>query len=625
MLLKLRAAEEEGESSMLTVNDVSKYYADYLVLDKVSMQVNTREKVALIGHNGTGKTTLLKLIAGTLRPDEGSIVLQGGARVHYLSQEPDLPAEKTLFEAVTEVFAPIKALEQELRALEGQMATTDNLDKVLRKYGQITEQFESQGGYNLDSRVKTVLFGVGFAESDLQTSVEHLSGGQRVRTALAKALLEVPDLLLLDEPTNHLDLEAVEWLEGFMPTYNGAVLLVSHDRHFLDRVVTRCIELEDHKLAEYPGNFSKYRALKAERRALQSGVHAREQAEMKRMKVFINRYRTGSRSTLSKSWEKKLDRFSRTAVARPTTKTHLKLNVSERRRSGRDVLALDRVQVGYEGIMLFAPFSAEVRRGERIALLGPNGSGKTSLLRALINDIPHRGELRFGASVNIGYFDQKLSLLNSTGRVIDEIQTSIPGMSEWDARAYLAQFLFRNDMVWQSITTLSGGERNRLSLAKLLFMGHNVLILDEPTNHLDVESREVLERSLTQFPGTVIFVSHDRYFLNKVATRVWQFGDKRIIDHKQDYSDFRQSLFAPKLAMLTVEKRQVPSKAKGLDVQSIENEITRLEREKIEYEEQMAQSEFVRQKDGGKATVARYMWVCSRLKELYEQWEKHAE
>lgn len=611
--------------SVLTVNDLTKYYADNLILDKVSLQISAKEKVALIGHNGTGKTTLLKLIAGSMRPDEGNVVLHGGARTHYLAQEPNLPEGKNLFEAVTEAFTHLKKLEQELRVLEQQMGSTDNLDKVLKKYAELTEKFELAGGYTLESRVRTVLFGVGFSERDLSTLTEHLSGGQRVRAALAKALLEVPELLLLDEPTNHLDLEAVEWLEGFMPSYNGAVLLVSHDRHFLDRVVTRCIELENHKVEEYPGNFSKFRALKAERRAHQGETYRREQSEMKRMKVFINRYRSGSRSTLSKSWEKRLNRFSGTAVAKPTSKTNLKLHVSERKRSGRDVLALDKVQVGYNDDMLFSPFSIEVKRGERIAMLGPNGSGKTSLLRALMGHIPHKGRIHWGGSVHVGYFDQQLTLLNPTGRVIDEILTAIPGMSDWDARAYLAQFLFRDEMVWQGISTLSGGERNRLSLAKLLFMGYNVLILDEPTNHLDVESREVLERALVQYSGTVIFVSHDRYFLNKVATRVWQFGKKQIVDHKQNYSDFRQVLLAPKISALPTERKAPVDRRKQVDVQAIENEIARLEREKVSYEEQMAQSDFVRQKDGGKEAVARYMWVCSRLKELYEHWEKVAE
>lgn len=612
--------------SVLVVKDVTKYYADKLILANISLQVGVREKVALIGHNGCGKTTLLKLISKQLRPDEGAVVLQGGARVHYLAQEPNLPVGLSLFEAVTEVFSHLKQLEQELRQLEEQMATTDNLEKVLKRYGLLTQQFEAHGGYELEAKVRSVLFGLGFSESDLSLCTQFLSGGQRVRAALAKALLEVPELLLLDEPTNHLDLEAVEWLEGFMPSYNGAVLLVSHDRHFLDRVVTRCIELENHKVEEFPGNFSKYRALKAERLALMSATYEQEQAEMKRMKAFINRYRQGSRATLSKSWEKKLERFSRKAVQRPSGKVNLKLAITEHKRSGRDVLELERVEVGFDGNMLFRPFSTEVRRGERIALLGPNGSGKTSLLRALVGQLSHRGKICWGGSVQIGYFDQQLSLLNPGGTVLEEITRSFPEMSEWDARGYLAGFLFRGDMVFQPISTLSGGERNRLSLAKLLFSGYNVLLLDEPTNHLDVESREVLERALLHYPGTVVFVSHDRYFLNKVATRIWQFAGGQIIDHKQNYSNWRQSLLAPKLNTPSLERKSLDSaKKRTTDLVSLENEIGRLESEKLAHEEKMAQSDFLKQKDGGKESVTRYMWVCARLKELYELWEKEAE
>lgn len=612
--------------SILVVKDVVKYYADKLVLDNISLQVGAREKVALLGHNGCGKTTLLKLVSLQLKPDEGSIVLQGGARVHYLAQEPSFPVSSTLYEAVTEVFAPLKQLEQELRQLEEQMATTGSLEKVLKRYGVLTAQFESQGGYELEIKVRSMLFGLGFAESDLSLPTEFLSGGQRVRAALAKALLEVPELLLLDEPTNHLDLEAVEWLEGFMPSYSGAVLLVSHDRHFLDRVVTRCLELEHHRIEDFPGNFSKYRALKAERLALMGNIYEREQAEMKRMKVFINRYRQGSRATLSKSWEKRLDRLSKNAAVRPPSKAGLKLTITEQKRSGRDVLELDSLQVGYNDKMLFRPFSTEVRRGERIALLGPNGSGKTSLLRALMGQLAYRGKLRWGGSVKVGYFDQQLTLLDPTGTVLGELIRSFPEISEWDARHYLAGFLFRGDMVFQPIHTLSGGERNRLSLAKLLFFGFNVLLLDEPTNHLDVESREVLERALLHYPGTVIFVSHDRYFLNKVATRIWQFVDGQIIDHRQNYSNWRQTLLAAKLVSPTMERKPVDAvKKRTTNILSLEGEIGRLEREKLALEENMAQSDFLKQKDGGKEATNRYMWVCRRLKELYELWEKEAE
>lgn len=612
--------------SVLVVRDVTKYYLDKLVLDAVAFTIGAKEKVALLGSNGCGKTTLLKVINNKLQPDEGAVVLHGGARTHYLAQDPALPLGRSLEEAVTEVFADIHLLEREIRALEVQMSAAGNLDRLLCRYGEMTQRFEAAGGYELDFKVRSVLFGLGFSERDLKLNVELLSGGQKVRAALAKALLEEPEVLLLDEPTNHLDLAAVEWLEGFLPSYRGAVLLVSHDRHFLDRVVTRCIELENHRVTEYPGNFSKYRALKAERLALGSASYEREQEEMRRIKQLVNRYRAGSRATIAKSWEKKFDRLGRKAMAKPQGKTSLRLHISEHKRSGRDVLDLLEVEVGYDGAMLFAPFSAHVRRGERIALLGPNGSGKTSLLRALIGEIPHRGNMRWGAGVSVGYFDQELRVTHPMRSVLEEITLSFTHLSEWEARDYLARFLFKGDMVFQGVETLSGGERNRLSLAKLLLSPINVLVLDEPTNHLDIESREVLELALLGFAGVVLFVSHDRYFLGKVATRVWQFLDGKIVDHRQNYSDWRQSLLSPKATSIAPAARKAEgAKARQASTAALENEIGRLEREKSAQEELMAKSDFLKQKDGGRETVTRYMWVCTRLKELYAAWEREAE
>ncbi|MBT9157766.1 MAG: putative ABC transporter ATP-binding protein YheS [Firmicutes bacterium] len=611
--------------SILVVKDITTYYFDKLVLDRVSFAISAKEKVALLGMNGCGKTTLLKVISGKLRPDEGAITLHGGARTHYLAQDPDLPVGKSLEEAVTGVFAGIKQLEGEVRALEAQMSATGQLDKLLRRYGELTQQFEAAGGYELGFKVRSVLFGLGFTEKDLALYTEQLSGGQKVRAALAKALLEEPEVLLLDEPTNHLDLRAVEWLEGFLPSYRGAVVVVSHDRHFLDRVVTRCLELEHHHIADYPGNFSKYRALKAERLALIGAVYEREQAEMQRMQQLINRFRAGTRSTTAKSWEKRLERMSHRAVAKTQGKTSLRLHIGEHKRSGRDVLEMTDVQVGYDERMLFAPFSAQVRRGERIAMLGPNGSGKTSLFRALVGEIPHRGKLRWGAGVRVGYFDQELRLSGTAHSVLAEISLNFTHLTEGEARDYLAGFLFRGEMVFQSVSTLSGGERNRLSLAKLLLSPANVLVLDEPTNHLDIESREVLERALLGYTGVILFVSHDRYFLGNVATRVWQFADKKIIDHRQNYSDWRQSLLVPKARSVIATPKSQDAKRKSSNIEALENEITRLEQEKVAQEDLMAKAEFLKQKDGGRDAIARYMWVCSRLKELYAQWERESD
>lgn len=608
----------------LVVKDITVYYADVLILDKVSLQLSSGEKVALIGQNGTGKTTLLKVIASKLRPEEGAVMLSGDARVHYLDQQPSFEPGTSLFAAVSEVFAPLREMEAELRSLEAQMSGADGLDKIMRRYAKLTDEYEMRGGYEYESRVKTVLAGVGFQEKSFTQDVVSLSGGQKVRAALAKALLEEPEVLLLDEPTNHLDLEAVEWLESFMPGYRGAVLLVSHDRHFLDKVVTRCIELENHRTTEYTGNFSKYRALKAQNLAGTEERYVREQAEMKRMGKWISKFKAGTRSTMAKSMEKKLARIASNAVERPRQKHSLRLSVSESRRSGRDVLALKDFQVGYDGNMLFAPFSAEVKRGERLALLGANGSGKTSLLRALMGKLEHRGQARFSPTAEVGYFDQQLNLLRPAGRVIDEIMAYAP-LTENEARSYLARFLFRGELVWQSVSTLSGGERNRLNMAKLLISGFNVLLLDEPTNHLDIESREALEWALLAYTGTIIFVSHDRYFLNKLATRLWQIDKGRIVDHRTNYSNWRQLIERPSASPAQRSRQPGSVAARGdTALQNVEREIERLEKEKVEFEEQMASRDFFNLPEGGKSIVTRYNRVCSRLRDLYEQWERLA-
>lgn len=628
--------------SLLSAHNIHKYYAGNVVLSDVNCVLERGERVGLIGRNGSGKTTLLRLLANLEDYDEGRIHMASGIHLGYLTQGVELPEAMTVWQVASSALGKIHELENKLRQLEsamGQsdiMADTNQLSKVMNEYTRVSAEFERLGGYDSEIQVRSTLTGLGLPEPVWTQTIHTLSGGQRTRVALAKLLLERPDILFLDEPTNHLDIEAIAWLENNLVNYQGALLVVSHDREFLDKVVTRIWELEDHRLITYAGNYSAYLAQKDERARRQELLLREQERERAQLESLIAKFKAGTRATAAKSWEKRLARMERIQPVRKKSRA-MRLNLQAKRRSGTDVLQVQSLSKGYPSKPLFRNFSAEVKLRERVALLGPNGCGKTTLLRLLLGEVPpDEGRIRWGASIDLGYFRQDLRLPVEDVSVLDcllENSRLLPA----EGRNYLARFLFTGDAVFQPVNTLSGGERNRLILAKLLLTQANVLVLDEPTNHLDIPSREVLEEALYNYDGTLFIVSHDRYFLRRLATRVWHFAEGAIHDYPMGYAEFMveqeqqqkeqesTSKPEPKRKPVAPESSPKVSQEKLLKaITQLEQQIAALEAERDTLYEQMADASLYRS-GGGQETVLRCRQIEQELQQLYTRWEQQAD
>lgn len=530
---------------MLSVHDLAKHYGAEEIFSGISFQVNARERVALVGVNGAGKSTLLRILAGTEQPNAGTVTLQTGVRVTYQAQEATFDPTHTVREAALDAFRETLEIGQELTRIEQEMGQVEGpeLDALFERYTELSTQFEAAGGYEIEHRTEQVLAGLGFSESDHDIPVTHLSGGQRTRLALARALLSDPDLLLLDEPTNHLDLNAVEWLENFLRTWNRAVIVVSHDRFFLDRVTERTLDLSFGRIEDYPAPYTRYLKLREERMARRLAEYEAQQEFIARTEEFIRRYKAGQRAKEARGRETRLARLER--IERPQEHETLRLRLSAGLRSGRLVLSTKDLAVGYpprpgddSPTLLFRPPDLQIERGDRIALIGPNGIGKTSFLRTLVGEIkPLSGRLEYGTNVKPAYYAQDHEGLNPEKTVLATLVETYP-MSEEGARNLLGRFLFSGDDVYKQVSALSGGERSRLALAKLTLEQANFLILDEPTNHLDIASREALEEVLDEYDGTILFVSHDRYLIDRIATQVWSLDAGTVTVTHGNYSDY---------------------------------------------------------------------------------------
>ncbi|HEY7973833.1 MAG: ABC-F family ATP-binding cassette domain-containing protein [Ktedonobacterales bacterium] len=534
--------------SVAVITDLSMSYGAELIFSGVSFRVDARDRIGLVGPNGAGKSTLLNLVAGRLEQESGHVALAQGVSIGYLPQVADFHPERSLADEMRAVFTHVRAWEHELADLAAQMAQpatladTDGSSALLERYAEVQARFEHAGGYTIEPRVRQVLDGLGFTREQQEAPARQLSGGQQTRAALGRLLLLEPELLLLDEPTNHLDLAALEWLETYLGAWRGAVIVVSHDRYFLDRVTTRTIEIAHQRAELYPGAYSKYVELRAERLERWRKDYEAQQEHIAHTEEFIRRYKAGQRAKEARGRQKLLDRLER--IERPPTEDKLKFHLGAAIEPGQTALTTEKLTVGYAGgadgvaLRVQVPDTI-VERGARIGLIGPNGSGKTTLLRVVVGQIqPLEGRVTLGRNVQVGYYAQTHENLNLNATLLDEIR-NVSHLSEEGARSYLGRFLFTGDDVFKLVGALSGGERSRVALAKLTLQGANTLVLDEPTNHLDLPAREALEGILRDYDGTLIFVSHDRYFVDALADAIWAMEDGGVVIYEGNYSRYR--------------------------------------------------------------------------------------
>lgn len=525
---------------ILSCNNITKTFGTDTILSDCSFHIEEREKAAIVGPNGAGKSTLLKIIMGRLPADDGTVTISKDKTLGYLAQHQNLSSDGTIYDELLSVKKDIIALEEKIRETEQQMknATGEQLDTLLDQYTKMNHQFELENGYAYQSEIVGVLKGLGFTEDDFSLPVNTLSGGQKTRVALGKLLLSKPDIILLDEPTNHLDMESIRWLENYLLGYNGSVIIVAHDRYFLDRIVTKIIEIENTHVTVFSGNYTAYADKKKILRNMQLKEYLNQQREIKHQQEVITKLKQFNREKSIKraeSREKMLDKLE--VVDKPAEindKMNIELNPSVI--SGNDVLSVSHLSKAFDDNTLFTDISFDIKRGERVALIGNNGTGKTTILK-IINDIlpADSGEIKLGSKVTIGYYDQEHHVLDPDKTLFDELQDAYPDLNNTQIRNTLAAFLFTNDDVFKYIRDLSGGERGRVSLAKLMLSNANFLILDEPTNHLDMVSKEILENALNSYTGTVLYVSHDRYFINTTATRIIELVGQTTVNYISNY------------------------------------------------------------------------------------------
>ena len=638
---------------ILQCSHISKSFDGNTILNDISFHINEQEKTAIVGVNGSGKSTLLKILMGEYDADDGEIIIQKDAVIGYLAQNQDIDSAKSVLEEMQDAKKDVIALEQELNNITEQMnhASGEELEHLIAKSDTLRHRFELAGGYTYHSELIGVLKGLGFTEEEFNKPVSALSGGERTRVSLGKMLLTSPDLIILDEPTNHLDMKAIRWLEGYLSGYRGAVIIVAHDRYFLDRIVTKVVEIRQHKSTVYQGNYSQFSEKKQALLDTQMKQYLNQQAEIKHQEAVIAKLKSFNREKSVKraeSREKQLDKMER--LDKPVEEnTRMNLLFSPRIQSGNDVLSIEHLCKAFDSEILFTDISFNLKRGERVAIIGDNGSGKTTILK-IINDLvkADAGTIRLGTNVEIGYYDQAHQVLHAEKTIFEELQDDYPSMTNTEIRNILAAFLFTDDDVFKQISKLSGGERGRVSLAKLMLSDANFLILDEPTNHLDIDSKEILERAVNHFEGTVLYVSHDRYFINRTATRILDLTQKQLINYIGNYDYYLEKKEANEQAQLTTpvesaidtadnatsdskltwqqqKEEQARLRKKQNALNKVEKEISELEAKNESLDEQLSNP-----KNG--TDIALLQKLASekeandeRLLTLMEEWENLAE
>lgn len=545
---------------ILQGNKIERSFSGDVLFDNINIQVDERDRIALVGRNGAGKSTLLKILVGEETPTSGEVNVKRDLTLSYLAQDSRFESENTIFDEMLHVFDDLRATEQTLRSMELQMAELDgaNFDKLMNDYDRLSEEFRANGGFTYESDIKSILNGFKFDETMWNMTISELSGGQNTRLALAKMLLERPELLVLDEPTNHLDIETIAWLENYLVNYQGALIIVSHDRYFLDKVATITLDLTPHSLDRYVGNYSKFMDLKAEKIATEEKNYEKQAKEIAKLEDFVQRNIVRASTTKrAQARRKQLEKIER--LAKPISgqkSAHMTFHADKV--SGNVVLTVANAAIGYDGEVLAQPINLDVKKFDAIAIVGPNGIGKSTFIKSIIGQIPFiNGRSSYGANVEVGYYDQTQSNLTRTNTVLDELWNDFSTTPEVEIRNRLGAFLFSGDDVKKSVNMLSGGERARLLLAKLSMQNNNFLILDEPTNHLDIDSKEVLENALIDFDGTLLFVSHDRYFINRVATKVLEISENGSQLYLGDYDYYLQKKAEQEeLAQLTINSQQ---------------------------------------------------------------------
>ncbi len=632
---------------VLACQNISKAYGITEILNNINFHIEAKEKLAIVGINGAGKSTLLKIIMGEEEADEGQVVIGKDISVGYLAQHQDSYYDKTIFEELLSVKQDVIELQEQIRLLEQNMKNLEGaeLEAALERYTRMNHTFEQQDGYAFESQVTGILKGLGFEEADFNRPVSELSGGQKTRVSLGRLLLARPDVILLDEPTNHLDLNSIAWLENYLKSYDGAVIIVSHDRYFLDKIVTKVVELENTKSTIYHGNYSYYAAKREEVRLSKYRAYMNQQAEIKHQEAVITKLKQFNREKSirrAESREKMLDKLERLEKPQQVN-DEMRLTLTPDIESGNDVLYIEGLSKSFGQHTLFTNIGMDIKRGERVALIGNNGTGKTTILKIINQLLPkNSGKIILGAQVHIGYYDQEHQVLHPDKTIFDELHDAYPDMTNTRIRNVLAAFLFTGDEVFKEIRDLSGGERGRVSLAKLMLSNANFLILDEPTNHLDITSKEILENALKNYTGTILYVSHDRYFINQTATRILDLHDGGITSYIGNYDYYiEQQLVSTaraeeKAAVVREEtenkkdwkrskEEQAKERKRQNDLKKTESRIEELENLISSLDEEMALPENATSAAKLSELAKQQAKANEELEQLYEIWEKLSE
>lgn len=633
---------------ILSCSNIDKTFVDNHVIKSASFHIEDNEKAAIVGINGAGKTTLLKIITGSLPADAGLVTFAKDKSFGYLAQHQAVDSENTIFDELLSVKQEVLELEASMRQMEQDMkhVSGEKLELLLQKYARLTHRFEDINGYAYKSEITGILKGLGFEEETFSKKVETLSGGQKTRIALGKLLLKKPDLIMLDEPTNHLDLNSIAWLETYLLNYKGAVMIVSHDRYFLDRIATKIIEIDNGVVSSFHGNYSAYAEQKEHLRTEQMNAYLNQQREIKHQEEVIDKLKQFNREKSirrAESREKMLDKIER--LEKPVeVRADMNLKLTPHKTSGNDVMQIEGLAKSFGSTHLFDNVSFEIKRGEHVAIIGDNGTGKTTLLK-IINELlpPDKGYIKLGTNVEIGYYDQEQQVLHMDKTLFEEISDTYPYLTNTEIRNTLAAFLFTGEDVFKKISALSGGERGRVSLAKLMLSEANFLILDEPTNHLDITSKEILETALNAYEGTILYVSHDRYFINKTASRILELTHHKFINYIGNYDYYleKKDILTPasdtsakpsakepseqKLEWKKQKENQANARKKENDLKKCEERIELLEQKSTALEEEMVKPENATNVEKLQKLVQDKEQVDAELEELYEKWVKLSE